>query len=417
MGEEVYILGVGMTPFGKFADKSVKQLVAEALASVRADVAFDAGDVQAVWFSNSGWGIDTGQHCIRGQVALAPLGIQGIPITNVENACAGASTAFREAWMSVRAGIYDVALAVGAEKVWMPDDKNKMFEAFMAGTDVDFSKAMIAQFKADAKEKAAQAGDSGQEKEGGHSGFMDIYAMGARMHMKVHGTTQRQIACIAAKNHRHGSMNSLAQYRKDMSVEDVLADLVVAYPLTRSMCAPVGDGAAAALLCSERVLAEYPDAKPVRVRASVLASGALPDSGLDTIGHRCSREAYEIAGLGPEDIDVAEVHDATAFGELMQYEELGFCEVGQGGPFAESGATALGGKLPVNTSGGLECRGHPVGASGIAQIYELATQLRGRAGDRQVAGARIAMAENGGGFIGLGEAAMNIHILEATNGA
>ncbi|MFH1150681.1 MAG: thiolase family protein [Actinomycetota bacterium] len=417
MADDVYIIGVGMTPFGKFAEKSVKQLVAEVMESLSRDAGCDPKDIQAAWFSNSGWGIDTGQHCIRGQVALAPLGIQGIPITNVENACAGASTALREAWMSIRAGEYDLVMALGAEKVWMPDDKDKMFEAFMAGTDVDFSKAMIEQFKADAKKKASEAGDGGAEKEGGHSGFMDIYAMGARMHMAAHGTTQRQIACIAAKNHRHGSMNPLAQYRKDMSVEEVLDDLVVAFPLTRSMCAPVGDGSAAALLCSERVLDRYPDARPVKVLASVMASGALPDSGLDTIGRRCSTRAYEIAGLGPEDIDLAEVHDATAFGELMQYEELGFCEVGQGGPFAESGATSLGGSLPVNTSGGLECRGHPVGASGIAQVYELVTQLRGRAGDRQVEGARVAMAENGGGFIGLGEAAMNIHILESMNGS
>ncbi len=183
-------------------------------------------------------------------------------------------------------------------------------------------------------------------------------------------------------------------------------------PLTRAMCAPIGDGAAAAIICSERALARFPDAKPVRIRASVLASGSLPDSGLAGIGERASKRAYEAAGLGPEDIDLAEVHDATAFGELLQYEEMGFCPDGEGGPFAESGATSLGGKLPVNTSGGLECRGHPIGASGIAQIYELVNQLRGAAGPRQVEGARIALAENGGGFIGMGEAAMCVHILE-----
>ncbi|MDI7253190.1 MAG: thiolase family protein, partial [Actinomycetota bacterium] len=210
----------------------------------------------------------------------------------------------------------------------------------------------------------------------------------------------------------HGSLNPLAQYRKNMSVEEVLEDVLVAYPLTRSMCAPVGDGAAAALLCSERALKRYPEARPVRILASALASGSLPDSGLEPIGKRLSKTAYEMAGLGPGDVDVAEVHDATAFGELLQYEELGFCPEGEGGPFAESGATRLGGKLPVNTSGGLECRGHPIGASGIAQVYELVTQLRGEAGPRQVEGARIALAENGGGFIGMGEAAMCIHILE-----
>jgi acetyl-CoA acetyltransferase len=197
-----------------------------------------------------------------------------------------------------------------------------------------------------------------------------------------------------------------------MSVEEVLMDNVVAYPLTRPMCAPIGDGAAAAVLCSERGLKRYPGARPVRIRASVLAAGAFPDYGLEPIGMRLSKKAYEQAGLGPEDVDVAEVHDATAFGELLQCEELGFCPEGMGGPLAESGDTTLGGRLPINTSGGLECRGHPIGASGLAQIHELVTQLRGEAGARQVKGARIALSENGGGFIGMEEAAMCVHILE-----
>ena len=209
---------------------------------------------------------------------------------------------------------------------------------------------------------------------------MDVYGMGARLHMERYGTTQRQLAVISSKNHYHGSLNPMAQYQKTMSVEEVLEDSPVSYPLTRSMCAPIGDGAAAAILCSERMLKKYPDAKPVRIRASVLASGALPDSGLEPIARRLSKRAYEQAGLGPEDIDVAEVHDATAFGELLQCEELGFCPEGGGGPLAESGDTTLGGRLPVNTSGGLECRGHPIGASGLAQIHELVTAAAGRGG-------------------------------------
>ncbi|MDI6873634.1 thiolase family protein [Candidatus Solincola sp.] len=412
MGNDVYILGVGMIRFGKYAERSVKQLVAEAMQALFEDCPVERKDIQAAWFSNSGWGMNTGQHCIRGQVALAPLGIQGIPIVNVENACAGGSTALREAWLSIKAEQFDLVLAVGAEKVWFPEDKARMFEGFISGTDVEVIRPIIEAFKADARKKAEEAASAGKEKKGGHSPFMDIYAMGARAHMKAYGTTQRQLAVIAAKNHYHGSLNPLAQYRKNMSVEEVLEDVLVAYPLTRSMCAPVGDGAAAALLCSERALKRYPEARPVRILASALASGSLPDSGLEPIGKRLSKTAYEMAGLGPGDVDVAEVHDATAFGELLQYEELGFCPEGEGGPFAESGATRLGGKLPVNTSGGLECRGHPIGASGIAQVYELVTQLRGEAGPRQVEGARIALAENGGGFIGMGEAAMCIHILE-----
>jgi len=412
MNDGVFVLGAGMIRFNKYPEMSVKQMTADAIAELFRDTGLDRKDIQAVWFSNSGWGLSQGQHCIRGQVALAPIGIQGISITNVENACASGSTALHEAWMAVKAGLYDVVLAVGSEKVYSPEDKQKMFDGFMAGTDVEFSRAMIEAFQADAKKKAAEAGSTGKDKKGGHSGFMDIYAMGARMHMKQYGTTQGQLAAIASKNRHNGALNPMAQYQQEMTVDEVLEDKLVAFPLTRSMCAPIGDGAAAVIVCSERALAKCPDAKPVRIKGSVLASGSLPESGLESIGKRASREAYEMAGVGPKDIDVIEVHDATAFGELMQYEELGLCPVGEGGPHAESGATAIGGRQPVNPSGGLECRGHPIGASGLAQVYELVMQLRGDAGKRQVEGARMAMAENGGGFIGLGEAAMGIHIFE-----
>ena len=246
----------------------------------------------------------------------------------------------------------------------------------------------------------------------GRSIFMDAYAMGAKWHMKKFGSTQRQLAVICAKNHWHGSLNPLAQYQVDMTVEEVLADKPVAYPLTRSMCAPVGDGAAAAIVCSGKYLKKLGDARPVKVLASVLGSGR--DRGLDEedIGERLVRQAYEQAGVGPKDIDLAELHDATAYGELHQTEAMAFCPLGEGGPYAESGATRLGGEKPVNTSGGLECRGHPIGASGLAQIYEVGLQLRGEAGKRQVEGARIGLCENGGGNIGVEEASMCIHILE-----
>jgi acetyl-CoA acetyltransferase len=413
MGEEVYVLGVGMIRFGKYPEKSVKDLTADAVHALLRDAPLgDTKEIEAAWFSNSMWGQTQGQHSIRGQVALAPLGIQGLPIMNVENGCAGATSALHGGWMGVKAGIYDLVLAIGVEKVWFPEDKAKMFGWFMSGMDVEFGRALIGAFQEHASSNNAEKGSEGRGKGGSHSPFMDVYGMGARLHMERYGTTQRQLAVISSKNHHHGSLNPLAQYQKDMSVEEVLADKVVAYPLTRPMCAPIGDGAAAALLCSKRFLKKYPDARPVRIRASVLASGALPDSGLEPIGTRLSNKAYEQAGIGPEDVDVAEVHDATAFGELLQCEELGFCGEGEGGSLAESGETALGGKLPINTSGGLECRGHPIGASGLAQIHELVTQLRGQAGPRQVEGAKIAMSENGGGFIGLEEAAMCLHILE-----
>ncbi len=413
MGEDVYIIGVGMIRFGKHPDKSVKQMAAETIENLLGDAPQGVKqDIGSVWFSNTMWGQTTGQHSIRGQVALAPLGLAGLPIMNVENGCGGATSALHGAWMSVKAGVADVVLAMGVEKVWFPEDKAKMYSWFMSGMDVEFGRAIVHAFKAQA---AAQAADkpAAEGKEGGsHSPFMDVYGMGARMHMERYGSTQKQLAVISAKNHYHGSLNPLAQYQKSMTVEEVLDEPAVAYPLTRSMCAPIGDGAAAAIVCSERALKRYPDARPVKIRASVLASGAFPDSGLEPIGTRLSKRAYEQSGIGPEEIDLAEVHDATAFGELLQCEELGFCPEGEGGILAESGVTTLGGRMPINTSGGLECRGHPIGASGLAQIHELVTQLRGKAGARQVDGARIALSENGGGFIGMEEAAMCIHILE-----
>ena len=230
--------------------------------------------------------------------------------------------------------------------------------------------------------------------------------------MNRFGTTQRQLAVIAAKNHFHGSLNPLSQYQKDMSVEEVLNDKPVAYPLTRSMCAPIGDGAAAAIVCSESFLKKLPNPRPVKVLASVLGSGQDREIDDEDIGERMAKLAYEQAGVGPDDIDVAELHDATSYGELHQCEAMGFCGLGEGGIFAESGATRLGGSKPINTSGGLECRGHPIGASGLAQIHEIVVQLRGEAEKRQVLGARIGLTENGGGNIGLEEAAMCIHILE-----
>lgn len=241
---------------------------------------------------------------------------------------------------------------------------------------------------------------------------MDAYAMGARWHMSQFGSTQKQLAVICSKNHLHGSLNPLAQYQTTMAVDEVLADRPVAYPLTRAMCAPVGDGAAAAILCSASYLKKLTDARPVRIRASVLGSGMHRDIDGPDIGERLSKQAYATAGVGPEDIDLAELHDATSYGELHQTEAMGFCPLGEGGIFAESGATTLGGRLPVNTSGGLECRGHPIGASGLAQIHEVVTQLRGEAGKRQVEGARIGLTENGGGNLGVEEASMTIHILE-----
>lgn len=411
MSQNVFIIGSAMIKFGKYLERSIKNLAGEALDLVLKDCVLEKKDIEAAWFSNTGWGMSEFQHCIRGQVALSANGLEKIPMTNVENACASGSTALHGAWTAVRAGLYDCVLAIGAEKVYS-NDRAQMMKGFISGTDVEFTTKYIEQLKQQAREKAEKEEKKPEkpEKKGGHSVFMDFYAYGAREHMKAYGTTQRQLAAIASKAHNNSSLNPLAQYTFPQTIEEVLADYEVAWPLTRAMCAPVGDGAAAAILCSEKFLKQLSGIRPVRIRASVLRSGSWHENDISA---RAGKAAYEIAGVGPEDIQAAEVHDATAFGELHQTEQLGFCPLGQGGPFAESGATSLSGKLPVNPSGGLISRGHPIGASGLAQVYELVTQLRGEAGQRQIPNSpRIALAENGGGTIGTGEAAMCIHILE-----
>jgi acetyl-CoA acetyltransferase len=412
MSENVYVLGVGMTKFGKFLDKSIKVLTGEALELVLKDCGLSRGDLEAAWFSNTCWGIYKFQHSIRGQVALTANQVEGIPIINVENACAGASTALHSAWMAIKSG-YDCVLAIGTEKLY-DEDRAMVMKSFSSAVDVEAMMEAITRLQEEQKKKRETEGQEkkggGSEKAGGHSVFMDFYAAGARRHMERYGTTQRQLAVIASKAHNNSSLNPLAQYTFTQTVEQVLEDRVVSYPLTRAMCAPIGDGSAAAIVCSERFLKAHPSSRAVLIRASVLKSGTLGRE--NDIGRRASLAAYEKAGLGPEDIDMAEVHDATAFGELVQSEQLGFCKPGEGGPFAESGATALDGKIPINPSGGLISRGHPIGASGLAQIYELTTQLRGEAGPRQIKKHRLALAENGGGTIGGGEAAMTIHILE-----
>jgi acetyl-CoA acyltransferase len=415
---DVYIVAVGMIPFGKYPDKGIKDLTAMVMKNLFNHSPVQQKEIEAAWMGNAGWGMSAGQHCIRGQVALVPLGIGGIPIMNVENACAGGSSALHGAWLGVAAGAYDVALAVGAEKTFVPPDagpeaRKKGFNNFLAGTDVEVTTKLIEMMQAQAEEKRRQLEQGGAVKKGEGGGarspFMDIYSMASRAHMERYGTTQRQLAVIAAKNHYHGSLNPDAQYRMTMTVEEVLNDRLVSYPLTRAMCAPMGDGAAAAILVSAEYLKRLKDASPVKVRASVLASGSTKPGSLTKAA---AQRAYDMAGVGPDDIDTAEVHDATAFGELAQNEGLGFCKEGEGGPYAESGATKLGGARPINPSGGLECRGHPIGATGLAQIAEIVYQLRGVAGARQVEGARLGLTENGGGFIGTGEAALSIHILE-----
>ncbi|HQW51821.1 MAG TPA: thiolase family protein, partial [Tepidiformaceae bacterium] len=360
------------------------------------------------YVGNAAAGLVTGQECIRGQVVLRSAGIGKIPVVNVENACASASTALHQAAAMVTAGLYDVVLALGVEKLY-DEDKRKSFAAFSGAVDVEALAEIMARLKEGARETGATAASEGAGQN--RSMFMDIYAASARSHMKRFGTTERQFARIASKNSFHGSMNPRAQFREHLSIEDVLAAPMIAEPLTRPMCSPIGDGAAAAIIISERKARELGLTSPVRISSMVLRSGW--DHGSDEAGlvEVCSSEAYQEAGVGPKDLSVIEVHDASAPAELMAYESLGLCGKGEGGQLIDSDATRLGGSIPVNTSGGLLRKGHPVGATGIAQIVELTEQLQGRSGDRQVNGAKVALAQNGGGNIGSDAAAMCVTVL------
>ena len=410
--EDIYIVGVGMTPFGRHLDRSVKQLAGQAVTEALSDASCGASDVQVVYFGNSVQGFMEGQVFIRGQIALLPQGFDGVPIHNVENACATASTAFHLAALHLRSGEADVALAVGVEKMYSTD-KAKMFSVFDSGWDIETVDANTAQLVALGAGVDVPPGTTSERP---YSVFMEIYAAFGRQLMRRHGITQRQIAAVAAKNHTHSVHNERAQYRKPMSIEDVLGASPITYPLTLPMCAPISDGAAAALLCTKSGLSRLvlDGERAIRVRASVMRS-ATNRGGEDLDRHAtrlAALSAYERAGIGPDDVDVAEVHDATAVGELIQTENLGLCEPGQSGALAETGGTTIGGRIPINPSGGLESKGHPVGATGLGQIFELVTQLRGEAGPRQVDGARIAIQENGGGLWGVEEAAVHVGILE-----
>lgn len=413
--QDVYIIGTHSTPFAKYPEKSFKDLARETYLGVLADAGLENGDdIEFAWFGNCGMG-SWGQPNVRGQVCFTPLVREDlfperVPMVNVEGACATASMALHGAWKDVLSGQTDVSLAVGVEKTFIPDEPEKTFALFAGGIDQLDPQEWHDHYAA-AGDKAGKPFETGP----GRTVFMDTYAMQACHHMKRFGTTQRQIAVGAAKNHNNGAMNPNAQYRFEMSVDDVLADREVSYPLTRAMCAPIGDGAAAALVCSADYLAGQPATvrdRAVKLKASAIAGGKYRDLDEPSLTRPAAQKAYAMAGLTPDDIDVAEVHDATSFCEVYQVEMLGFCADGEGGRFVEHGNTMLDGRIPINTSGGLVSKGHPVGATGLSMIHELAQQLRGEAGPRQVKDARRALAENGGGVIGFEEAAVCISILE-----
>lgn len=412
---DVWVIGVHSTAFGKAPEKSFKELARETYLGALADAGLENGDdIEFAWFGNCGMG-SWGQPNIRGQVCFTPLVQEGlfperVPMVNVEGACATASMAFHGAWKDVLSGQHEVSLALGVEKTFVPDDPDRTMALFAGGIDQLDPEEWHAYY-ARAGEAAGKPFETGP----GRTIFMDTYAMQACWHMKTYGTTQAQIAAGAAKNHNNGALNPKAQYRFELSVDDVLNDREISYPLTRAMCAPIGDGAAAALLCSGDYLTSLPASvreRAVRVKASAIAGGKYRALEEPSLTRDAAQKAYRQAGLGPDDIDVAEVHDATSFCEVYQAEMLGFCPDGRGGPFVADGNTMLNGRIPINTSGGLVSKGHPVGATGLSMLYELTTQLRGEAGARQVKDARLALAENGGGVIGFEEAAVCITILE-----
>lgn len=400
------IIGVGMTRFGRHLDESHSDLARKAVSLAMADAGIEAKQLDMAIYANVIQGYFAGEMSIPGEYALRPLGIQGVRVMNVEAACASSTIGLHVAIEYVRAGLADMALVVGVEKLYSKD-REKRFAVFQQPLDaelatnyLELTKGMLAPLP---------AGMEGP----GPNVMMDAYAAQARLHMATYGTTQRQIAAVAAKNHQHSVHNPLSQYRDAMTIEDVLAAASVAWPLTVPMCAPISDGAAAAVICSEELASRIGRNRSVRVLAAESQSGSdrRPDDYAHHVTRLVANRAYDRARVGPRDIDVAEVHDASSFGEVVQSEALGFCALGQGGSDAEQGETSLGGRIPINVSGGLVSKGHPLGATGLGQIHELVTQLRGDAGPRQVKGAALALAENSGGFYGVEDGLSAITIL------
>ncbi len=424
---DVYIAGAGMTAFGKFMDSTIRSLAEEATAAALADAGAQPGDIEMAFFSNATAGILTGQEMIRGQVALRHTGVLGVPIVNVENACASASSAFYLAWMAVSSGSVEIAMAIGAEKLTHAD-KARSFAAIGTAVDLDtigtakdtLQRILLAAMPDNAEERpsmgqgphASEEGGAGAPRgnEQGKSPFMDIYAAMTRHYMSQSGATAEDFARIAVKNQGNGKLNPKAQYGADLTVEEVMASRVISAPLTLLMCSPIGDGSAAVIVASEDAVRRL-GADAVKIRSTVLVSGRDRTPDQEGAVERAVRKAYDDAGVAPTDLDVCEVHDAAAPAELMIYEDLGLCPPGDGPKLLASGATALGGRVPVNPSGGLLSKGHPIGATGCAQLVELADQLRGRCGARQVEGAQVALAENGGGFLGTDPAAIVITVL------
>jgi len=378
---DVYILGVDMIKFGRFPDRSVPNIGAEAALMALDDAGLGIEAMQALYCGNLGQ-----SSGMVGQRILQEIGQTGIPVVNCANACATGATAFREAWTSVKAGLYDVVLAVGVEQ---------MGKGLLGGTGAG----------------------KGIPKEGllGSGTMPAVFAEAGMEHSRNHGTTFEQFAKISVKNHHHSTMNPKAMYQIETPLDDVMNAEMISYPNTKLMCSVNVDGSAAAVLVSEKKAKELGMERAVKVKASVITSDPYQERDLvmpdvNTCTRKAAKEAYEMAGVGPEDIDLVELHDCFATAEMLHYENLGLCKDGDAGRMIDEGEVALGGRVPVNVSGGLLSKGHPLGATGIANIYEVSTHLRGEAGERQVEGAKLGLTH----VIGLGSAC-GIHILEKVN--
>jgi acetyl-CoA acetyltransferase len=408
---DICIVGIGMTCFGRHPNQSLKLLAAQAINEALNDAQLSRQQIQEIHFANCVQGYMDGQHMIRGHIVLLEQGFQGIPIFNLESGCASGSMAFHQAVRSLLADQADIVMAVGAEKM-VCDDKNKMFNAFTSAWDISRTTWQMDVISAMSSDISIPE-DSTSSKP--YSPFMDVYKAEFIQHSKQHGCTAQQVAAICAKNHRHSVHNPKAQFRIPYSIEEVLAAPPITYPLTLPMCAPISDGAAAIILCRKNKLPTLRAnaSRAVRVLASVTASGIerAADDMAQNIVARAANTLYQKSGHGPEDVNVVELHDATAVGELIESESLGLCAAGQGGLIAEQGHTSLGGRIPINPSGGLESRGHPIAATGLAQLYDLTQQLRGEAGARQVENAQIGLQCNVGGFWGVEEASAHVALL------
>ena len=383
----VVVSGVGMSPFGKFLDRSMKDLGRVAVDAALADAGVGVKDIQAMFFSNALAGLITGQECIRGEVVGYPMGLAGIPIHNVENACASGGNALHLAWMAVASGMYDTVLALGVEKA-NHEDRQRTFSAYAAGMDV---------------EQGFATGDgAGQER----SPFVDRQARLAATLFDERGVTMEGLARVTSRSLESARLNPFAHRRFGGSPQDVLNARVVVEPLTVLMSSPVSDGAAAVVVTSK------PSPRSVDILASRMATRPPADQpDASTAFGASARAAYEQAGLGPQDMDLAEVHDASVAYELMAWTDVGLCEPGDEQRWAMEGVTEAGGAIPVNRSGGLVGRGHALGASGLAQVHDVVRQLRGEAGELQLADPRRAVVQIGGGVVDWLTAASSVHVL------